>query len=222
MSGLARLGLGVIWSLCVGAASAAPAEIEGYRLDAYQAAVPETLRGQPALTVAQARAQYDQNVLFIDVLPHAPRPEGLAPGSIWLDKPHVTIKGAHWLPEVGRGEMSIETESYFKGALKRLTGGDLSRRMGQHVDEQSVFLEQRAGLRQRQRGLTAQGLWNRRLISVEPIPLDFSGRRAGRRDAKAPDDADAEARQPSHSVSPALPRRSGASAAASTGTSGTP
>jgi PQQ-dependent catabolism-associated CXXCW motif protein len=129
MRGLARLGLSVIGSLCVTAASAAPAEIEGYRLDAYQAPVPETLRGQPALTLEQSRALYDQNVLFIDVLPHAQRPEGLAPGSIWLDKPHVTIKGAHWLPEVGRGEISTETERYFKGALTRLTGGDLSRRM---------------------------------------------------------------------------------------------
>ena len=129
MRRLARLGVCVVWSLGVASAGASPAEIEGYRLDAYQAPVPETLRGQPALTLAQARALFEENALFVDVLPHAPRPEGLAPGSIWLDKPHVTIKGAHWLPEVGRGEMSIETESYFKGALKRLTGGDLSRRM---------------------------------------------------------------------------------------------
>jgi PQQ-dependent catabolism-associated CXXCW motif protein len=127
---LARLGLAaVVWSLSVAAASAAPAELEGYRLDAYQAPVPETLRGQPALTLAQARALFEENALFVDVLPHPLRPEGLAPDAVWLDKPHVSIKGAHWLPEVGRGEISTETESYFTRALARLTDGDLSRKM---------------------------------------------------------------------------------------------
>jgi PQQ-dependent catabolism-associated CXXCW motif protein len=134
-----RLGLAVaVLSVCVAAAasgaanaaeSAAPAEIEGYRLDDYQAPVPETLRGHPALKVAEARALLDEGALFIDVLPHARRPKGLAPDAVWLDKPHVSIKGAHWLPEVGRGEISAETEDYFKRALSRLTGGDLSRTM---------------------------------------------------------------------------------------------
>jgi PQQ-dependent catabolism-associated CXXCW motif protein len=130
MTALARLGLAVVvLNLCIAAARAAPAEPEGYRLEDYQAPVPETLRGQPALNVAQARALFERDTLFIDVLPHAPRPEGLAPGAVWLDKPHVSIKGAHWLPEVGRGEISAETESYFRRALTRLTGGDLSRQM---------------------------------------------------------------------------------------------
>lgn len=125
-----RLGLALaVLVVCVGTAKGAPPEIEGYRLDAYQAPVPETLRGQPALTLAQAQALFAENALFIDVLPHAPRPEGLAPDAVWLDKPHVSIKGAHWLPEVGRGEISSETETYFTHALTRLTDGDLSRKM---------------------------------------------------------------------------------------------
>jgi PQQ-dependent catabolism-associated CXXCW motif protein len=130
MKALARLGFAAVaLGMSVATGAAAPAELEGYRLDTYQAPVPETLRGQPALTVDEARALLADDALFIDVLPHAPRPEGLAPDAVWLDKPHVSIKGAHWLPEVGRGQISAETESYFARALARLTDGDLSRKM---------------------------------------------------------------------------------------------
>jgi len=125
----ARLAIG----LCLGlafAAAAAPAEPETYRLDAYQAPVPATLNGAKALDVAQARALWEGGqALFVDVLPHPPRPEGLAPGAIFVDKPHVSIKGAFWLPEVGRGELSARTEAYFRQALAALTAGDLSRKI---------------------------------------------------------------------------------------------
>jgi PQQ-dependent catabolism-associated CXXCW motif protein len=107
---------------------AAPAEPPSYRLENYQAPVPAALNGEPALTLAQARALWEgKQALFLDVLPHAPRPEGLAPGTLFMDKPHESIPGAVWLPEVGRGEISAQTESYFRNALAALTAGDLAR-----------------------------------------------------------------------------------------------
>jgi PQQ-dependent catabolism-associated CXXCW motif protein len=125
----ARLALFVMLAL-VPPASAAPAEPPSYRLDAYQAPVPATLNGQPALTVAQARALWEgRQALFLDVLPHASRPESLAPGTVFLEKPHISIKGAIWLPEVGRGELSAQTETYFRQSLSALTGGDFSRKI---------------------------------------------------------------------------------------------
>jgi PQQ-dependent catabolism-associated CXXCW motif protein len=122
--------IALVAAFCGAPVAAAPLEPDSYRLGDYLAAVPATLRGQPSLDVAQARAVWDdKQALFLDVLPHAPRPEGLAPGTVWVEKPHVSIKGAHWLPEVGRGELSAETESYFRRALAALTGGDLSRKL---------------------------------------------------------------------------------------------
>ena len=108
---------------------AAPAEPPSYRLGDYLAPVPATVNGQPALDVAQARAAWEGGALFVDVLPDAPRPQGLAPDAIFIAKPHVSIKGAFWLPEVGRGELSSQTETYFRQSLSALAGGDLSRKI---------------------------------------------------------------------------------------------
>ncbi|MBB4197469.1 hypothetical protein CCR94_07075 [Rhodoblastus sphagnicola] len=127
MSG--RLAMGFLLGLTL-AVGAAPAEPPSYRLDDYQSPVPATLNGQPALDVAQARALWDAGqALFLDVLPHAPRPEGLSPATVFVDKPHVSIKGAIWLPDVGRGEVSARTETYFRQALSALTAGDFSRKI---------------------------------------------------------------------------------------------
>jgi len=108
---------------------AAPAEPPSYRLDDYQAPVPATLNGQKALDLAQAKQAWASGALFVDVLPHAPRPQGLAPESVFIDKPHVSIKGAVWLPEVGRGEISAQTETFFRQSLLALTGGDLGKKI---------------------------------------------------------------------------------------------
>lgn len=110
-------------------AVAAPAEPPSYRLDDYQSPVPATLNGKPALDVAQAKKFWESGALFIDVLPHAPRPQGLAPETLFIDKPHVSIKGAIWLPEVGRGEISAQTDAYFRQSLSALTAGDFSKKI---------------------------------------------------------------------------------------------
>jgi PQQ-dependent catabolism-associated CXXCW motif protein len=108
-------------------AHAAPPEPADYRMSDYQAETPETLNGKPALTVADAKRLWDDpKALFVDVLPHAPRPEGLAPGTIWQEKPHQSIARALWLPEVGRGALAPETEAYFQRSLAEITGGDKS------------------------------------------------------------------------------------------------
>jgi len=114
----------VFWLSLALAAVAAPAEPPSYRLDDYQAPVPATLNGEPALDVGQAKNLWEGGALFIDVLPHAPRPQGLPPDAIFIDKPRVSIKGAIWLPEVGRGELSAQTETYFRQSLSALTAGD--------------------------------------------------------------------------------------------------
>lgn len=124
----------VLRAVCAGAgtllarqASSAAAEPDGYRLDDYQGETPATLNGVAALTTAEAKALWAaEGVTFVDVLPHAPRPQGLPADTIWREKPHRSIAGAQWLPEVGRGVLAAETEDYFKRGLDEITGHDRS------------------------------------------------------------------------------------------------
>jgi PQQ-dependent catabolism-associated CXXCW motif protein len=106
-------------------AQSAPPEPPSYRMADYQAPTPDTLNGKPALTVEAAKALWsDPKIVFVDVLPHAPRPEGLPEGTVWREKPHLSIARAVWLPEVGRGALAPETENYFQRHLAALAGGE--------------------------------------------------------------------------------------------------
>ena len=95
----------------------------GYRMEGYRAPVPATIEGGEVVGTAQARALLEAGeTLFIDVLPRPPKPEGLPEGTIWRDKPRRTIPGAVWLPDIGYGAISPETDAYFRENLARLTG----------------------------------------------------------------------------------------------------
>ncbi|MDZ5452303.1 PQQ-dependent catabolism-associated CXXCW motif protein [Labrys sp. ZIDIC5] len=101
-----------------------PPEPSGYRLDDYRAPTPATLAGATVLDTARAEALWKQReALFVDVLPHPPKPAELPAGTLWRDPPHETIVGAVWLPEVGRGALAAATEDYFKRSLAELTHG---------------------------------------------------------------------------------------------------
>src|SRR5712664_120882 len=84
-------------------------EPEGYRTDNYRAPVPATLAG--------AR-------VFIDVLPHAPKPQNLPAGTIWREKPRLNIPGSIWLPDTGYGTLAAATEDYLRHGLARASGGN--------------------------------------------------------------------------------------------------
>lgn len=109
------------------ATMAAPAEPEDYRLDAYRAPVPATLRGARVLDAAAAAELWRKGgIAFVDVLPRPPKPAGLPPGTVWRDQPHSTIPGAVWLPNVGFGALNAETEAYFRAGLSAVTRGDVN------------------------------------------------------------------------------------------------
>ncbi|CAM5767226.1 hypothetical protein LMIY3S_02090 [Labrys miyagiensis] len=106
----------------------APAEPEGYRLDNYKAPTPRTLHGATVLaTPAAGELWHAGQTVFVDVLPHPPKPVDLPAGTIWRDPPHETIAGAVWLPDVGQGALAAVTEDYFKRNLADLTKGDRGR-----------------------------------------------------------------------------------------------
>jgi PQQ-dependent catabolism-associated CXXCW motif protein len=107
--------------------SAVP-EPKTYRTSEYKAPTPATLDGAPALTVAQAHALWVQKAaVFVDVLPQAPKPANLAPGTLWRDKPRFDIPGSIWLPDTGYGELAPVTLDYFRRGLERASGGDTAK-----------------------------------------------------------------------------------------------
>jgi PQQ-dependent catabolism-associated CXXCW motif protein len=103
-------------------------EPEGYRLDAYRAPVPATLKGATAIDTARAFELWrGKAAVFIDALPHAPKPEGLPKDVVWREQPRFDIPGSLWLPDTGYGALSDATALYLNQGLVRATAGDKSR-----------------------------------------------------------------------------------------------
>jgi PQQ-dependent catabolism-associated CXXCW motif protein len=100
-------------------------EPENYRADNYRTPTPDTLKGARVLSTEDAEAIWKSgNALFVDVMPHAPRPANLPAGTIWREKPRRNIPGSIWLPDTGYGALAPVTENYLRGNLARVTGGD--------------------------------------------------------------------------------------------------
>src|SRR5215467_10407911 len=98
-------------------------EPEGYRTEDYRAPTPATLKGARVVTTAEAEQIWKLGgAIFLDVLPHAPRPANLPPGTIWRDKPRRNIPGSCWLPDTGYGALAAATEDYFKSGLAQAGG----------------------------------------------------------------------------------------------------
>jgi PQQ-dependent catabolism-associated CXXCW motif protein len=103
-------------------------EPEEYRQDDYRAPTPATLKGARVVTTAEAEQIWKAGgAIFIDVLPHAPRPANLPAGTIWREKPRRNIPGSIWLPDTGYGALAAVTESYLRSSLARVTGDDQSK-----------------------------------------------------------------------------------------------
>jgi PQQ-dependent catabolism-associated CXXCW motif protein len=100
-------------------------EPESYRTDNYRAPTPDTLKGARVLSTDEAEAIWKGgNAVFLDVMPHAPRPAGLPPGTIWREKARRNIPGSIWLPDTGYGALAASTENYLRSNLVRVTGDD--------------------------------------------------------------------------------------------------
>jgi PQQ-dependent catabolism-associated CXXCW motif protein len=115
-------------ALALMAGEAAAPEPPTFRLDNYNAPVPETLSGATVLhTQALISFIAAEHPVLIDVLPAPRRPAGMAPTALWLPLPHEDIPHSIWLPDTGRGEISPALEATFAEKLKSLTGSDPNR-----------------------------------------------------------------------------------------------
>lgn len=100
-------------------------EPSDYRMDQYRAPVPGEITGGKIVGPEEAHALWMMgDAAFVDVLPQPPKPANLPEGTIWRDKPHDTIPGAIWLPNVGYGKIAEVTAEYFRSGLSAATGGD--------------------------------------------------------------------------------------------------
>ena len=107
------------------AADPAPHEPDSYRLDNYRTPTPATLTGARVVTTAEAETLWQNKAaLFVDVMPHAPRPANLPAGTLWREKPRRNIPGSYWFPDTGYGALGPATEAYLQAGLQRITGGD--------------------------------------------------------------------------------------------------
>jgi PQQ-dependent catabolism-associated CXXCW motif protein len=102
-----------------------PPEPTQYRTKDYRAPTPAGLAGASVVSTAEAeRLWQGKSAMFVDVLPRAPRPANLPPGTIWRDRPRLNIPGSIWLPDTGYGSLAPATEAYLRENLERATGGD--------------------------------------------------------------------------------------------------
>ncbi len=96
-----------------------------YRQDEYRAPVPATLAGATVVSTEEAhRLWASGEAEFIDVLPRPPKPKDLPEGTIWKEKPRISVKGALWLPNTGYGKLADVTLDYFRKGLEKASGGD--------------------------------------------------------------------------------------------------
>jgi PQQ-dependent catabolism-associated CXXCW motif protein len=106
------------------AGAAAIEEPAAYRFEPYRAPTPPRVAGATTLDTAGAeRIWREGSALFVDVMPHDPRPANLPPGTVWRDRPRDNILGSVWLANVGYGALSDEMEAYFSRSLQDLTAG---------------------------------------------------------------------------------------------------
>nr|WP_244624989.1 PQQ-dependent catabolism-associated CXXCW motif protein [Rhizobium daejeonense] len=100
-------------------------EPQDYRQDEYRAPVPATLAGATVVSTGQAHRLWESGeAAFIDVLPRPPKPKDLPEGTIWKEKPRISVKDALWLPNTGYGKLADVTLDYFRKGLEKATGGD--------------------------------------------------------------------------------------------------
>jgi PQQ-dependent catabolism-associated CXXCW motif protein len=103
-------------------------EPAGYRTEDYRAPTPATLKDARVVVTAEAEQIWRADgAIFIDVLPHAPRPANLSPGTIWREKPRRNIPGSIWLPDTGYGALAPVTENYLRSNLARVTQGEMTK-----------------------------------------------------------------------------------------------
>ncbi len=98
--------------------------VTGYRIAHYRAAVPNSVKGATRVDLDRVDALIKDGAILLDVMPSEGAGPDPATGAWRLSRPHQTVPGAVWLPDVGRGRITENFERYLSDNAARLTGGD--------------------------------------------------------------------------------------------------
>ncbi len=118
------------WLLAAGQSWADPAVSppSGYRMDNYNARVPETVPGGKTIHTGELLVLVGASpVVLVDVLPVQRRPDSMRPGTPWMPLPHRNLPGSIWLPETGRGAVTPAVDAWFERELVTAAAGDRNR-----------------------------------------------------------------------------------------------
>ena len=100
----------------------------GYRLEHYRAAVPDDVPAPVRRVDTKAVVSLSgEGAVLVDVLGALRSRFDELDGTWLVPGDHLTLPGATWLPEVGRGTIPPELERYLQGNLETLTKGDPKR-----------------------------------------------------------------------------------------------
>jgi PQQ-dependent catabolism-associated CXXCW motif protein len=153
----------------------------GYRMDNYNAAVPEIVPGGRTIHTGELLALVGASpVVLVDVLPVQRRPDSMRPETPWMPLPHRNLPGSIWLPETGRGAVTSEVDAWFERELLAATAGDRGRPIVFYCRAQ-CWMSWNAARRAIEHGWTnvlwypdgpeawaAAGL---RLVDAQPVPM---------------------------------------------------
>lgn len=99
----------------------------GYRIAHYRAAVPETVPGGTRVDRDRVDALIKEGAILLDVMPSEGAGADPQSGQWRLSRPHQSISGATWLPDVGRGELKTGFADYLQSNVAALTAGNFNR-----------------------------------------------------------------------------------------------
>ena len=96
--------------------------VTGYRIGGYRGKTPASAPGAATVDTAAVQKLQAAGAALIDVW-GVPGVEPDPLGGAWVfDKPHETIPGARWVPNVGTGTLNITMQGYFKEQLTKAAG----------------------------------------------------------------------------------------------------
>lgn len=101
--------------------------ITGYRIARYRAAVPETVPGGTRIDRDKLDQLIKDGAVLLDVMPSEGGGADPQTGAWRLSRPHQTIPGATWLPDVGKGKLKDGFENYLKANVLKSTDGDTAK-----------------------------------------------------------------------------------------------
>lgn len=99
----------------------------GYRIAHYRAAVPETVPGGTRVDRDRVDTLLKAGAILLDVMPSEGAGADPQTGQWRLSRPHQSIPGATWLPDVGRGVLTARFDAYLKSNVAKLTGSDVTK-----------------------------------------------------------------------------------------------